>query len=130
MNVTGPGIGGGFFHSLPPLFIIFFLFIIGIFVFRAVTGIKQWQYNNQQPVLTVDAKITSKRKKVTHHNHSTGNGGTTHTTSRSYYVTFEVESGDRMELKVHQSDYSLLAEGDFGKLTFQGTRFKGFERSI
>ena len=27
-------------------------------------------------------------------------------------------------------DSALLAEGDSGKLTFQGTRYKGFERSI
>ena len=45
-----------------------------------------------------------------------------------YFVTFEVESGDRMELKMHGSEYGLLAEGDFGRLTFQGTRYLSFER--
>jgi hypothetical protein len=28
-----------------------------------------------------------------------------------YYVTFQVESGDRMELAVRGSDYGMLAEG-------------------
>jgi hypothetical protein len=43
-------------------------------------------------------------------------------------VTFEVESGDRMELHISAQEYGLLAEGDMGKLTFQGTRYHGFER--
>ena len=42
---------------------------------------------------------------------------------------FQVESGDRMELTVSGSDYGYLVEGDHGKLTFQGTRFLGFERA-
>ena len=47
----------------------------------------------------------------------------------SYYVTFQVESGDRMEFEVDGSDYGLLVQGDIGKLSFQGTRYLGFERS-
>ncbi|NMA03148.1 MAG: DUF2500 domain-containing protein, partial [Clostridiales bacterium] len=44
-----------------------------------------------------------------------------------YYVTFQVESGDRMEFRVSGKEYGLLAEGDVGKLTFQGTRYHEFE---
>lgn len=51
-----------------------------------------------------------------------------HSTSTSYYVTFEVESGDRMELHVSGSEYGMLAEGDYGQLTFQGTRYLDFVR--
>lgn len=52
-----------------------------------------------------------------------------HTTySTSYFVTFQVESGDRMELHVAGHEYGMLIEGDRGKLTFQGTRYLGFER--
>lgn len=52
-----------------------------------------------------------------------------HTTqSTSYYATFQVESGDRMELHVSGAEYGMLAEGDTGKLTFQGTRYLGFVR--
>ena len=43
-------------------------------------------------------------------------------------LSFEVESGDRMEFELRGSEYGLLAEGDLGKLTFQGTRYLGFER--
>ena len=33
-----------------------------------------------------------------------------------------------MELHVSGSEYGMLAEGDRGFLTFQGTRYLGFER--
>ena len=39
-----------------------------------------------------------------------------------------VRAGDRMELEVPDMEYGLLVEGDRGRLTFQGTRFLGFER--
>ena len=52
------------------------------------------------------------------------------TTDTSYYVTFQVESGDRMELSVTGSEYGMLVEGDEGKLSFQGTRYLGFEREF
>ncbi len=48
--------------------------------------------------------------------------------SSSYYVTFQVESGDRMELSIRGSGYGMLAEGDVGIFSFQGTRYLGFER--
>lgn len=106
---------------------IFFLFVFGMIIFAIFKGISQWNYNNQQPVLSVAAKITSKRS---HTSHSTSNMNdhTSTTSSTSYYVTFEVESGDRMEFHVASREYGLLAEGDVGKLTFQGTRFLQFER--
>ncbi|WP_412104691.1 MULTISPECIES: DUF2500 domain-containing protein [Viridibacillus] len=43
--------------------------------------------------------------------------------------TFEVQSGDRIELPVSGREYGILVEGDFGLLTFQGTRYKSFERN-
>lgn len=50
------------------------------------------------------------------------------TSSTRYYVTFEVESGDRIELFMDDMEYGMLAEGDRGKLSFQGTHFLGFRR--
>ena len=44
------------------------------------------------------------------------------------HISFEVESGDRMEFELRGNEYGLLAEGDLGKLTFQGTRYLSFER--
>ena len=77
----------------------------------------------------------AKRMDVTHHHHAnagdaTGAHGYSPTSSTSYYATFEVESGDRMELSVSGREYGLLAEGDRGRLSFQGTRYLGFEREV
>ena len=72
-------------------------------------------------------KVIDKREHYSrsHHNHN-GHMHTHHSTT--YYITFEVESGDRMELKVKSYDYGMLVEGDYGVLSFQGTRYLGFER--
>ena len=48
--------------------------------------------------------------------------------STTYYATFEVNSGDRMEFKINDTEYGMLVENDVGNLTFQGTRYLGFER--
>ncbi len=86
-----------------------------------VRGVSQWHRNNNSPRLTVEATVVAKRIDVSHHHH----GGETHhmTTSTRYYVTFQVESGDRMEFSVSGREYGLLVEGDTGRLTFQGTRY-------
>ena len=104
------------------LFPICFIGVLCFFLFFIIRGIRQWNKNNHSPQLTVPAVVAAKRTRVS--------GGGNHHAHTSYYVTFQVESGDRMELSVDGSDYGLLAEGDKGKLTFQGTRFLSFERSF
>ena len=94
---------------------------------------RTWHKNNQSPRLSVNATIVAKRESITHHSHAnagdlSGTHGYHSTSSTSYYVTFQVESGDRMELPVSGREYGMLAEGDIGKLTFQGTRYLSFER--
>lgn len=116
------------------MFFIVFALIAGTFIVVAVKGISTWSKNNHSPRLTVTAKIVSKRINVSHHRHAnagdaTGAHGFSTTSSTSYYVTFQVESGDRMEFKVTGSEYGMLAEKDTGKLSFQGTRYLSFERS-
>lgn len=111
------------------LFFLVFIFILGTFIYVMVKNISQWHKNNNSPRLTVDATIVTKRRSVnhSHHNH---NGHMHMTTSTTYYATFQFESGDRIELKVPSTEYGLLAEGDIGKLSFQGTRYLGFDRNI
>lgn len=117
--------GGGF----DVLFTLVFLLVIGTFVVTAVRGIFQWNKNNHSPRLTVEATVVAKRTDVSHHHHSGGVNHAGHTTtSTHYYVTFQVESGDRMELSMDGHAYGMLVEGDRGKLSFQGTRYLGFER--
>lgn len=125
-----PGFGTGF-TIFGIMFTIAFVLAIGIFVFAIVKGINQWNKNNHSPKLTVPATIVAKRTNVSRHHHHNHHGTGMHhaSTSTTYYVTFQVESGDRMELHVAGHEYGLLIEGDRGMLSFQGTRYLGFERS-
>ncbi|MEA4891095.1 MAG: DUF2500 domain-containing protein [Peptococcaceae bacterium] len=117
------------FSVFPAMFGIIFVIVIGIFIATAIKGVSQWNKNNKSPVLTVEAEVVTKRQNVTHHHHHDANAAMHTSTSTSYYVTFQVESGDRLELHVAGQEYGMLAEGDYGRLTFQGTRYLGFERS-
>ena len=111
------------------LFVIVFVvftFTFGLTIFIFNKRIKQWNSNNHSPRLTVDATVVTKRTDVSHHHHSGSTG--MHMSSTTYYVTFQVDSGDRMELIVGGREYGILVEGDKGKLSFQGTRYLGFER--
>ena len=120
------------FSVMELLFPFFFFAVFGmvliVLVVTLVRGIGEWPKNNNSPRLTVSAKVVSKRTSVSHGHHHGANGHMHTTSSTWYYVTFEVESGDRMELGVSGSEYGMLAEGDSGKLTFQGTRYLSFER--
>ena len=108
-------------------FLVFFL-ILGMIVFNFIKGIGQWNKNNHSPRLTVEATVVAKRGDVSHHHHQDANGIGHASSTTTYYVTFQVASGDRMELCGGGSEYGMLAEGDYGNLTFQGTRYLGFER--
>lgn len=121
--------GFGMFNAFGIMFTIVFVLVIGTFIVIAVKGIGQWNKNNQSPRLTVPATVVAKRTNVSHHRHGGVNDHHHHHTSTSYYVTFQVESGDRMELHVAGTEYGLLIEGDRGNLTFQGTRYLGFDRT-
>lgn len=114
------------FELMEFLFPLMFLMVFGVFAVNIFRSIAQWSKNNNSPRLTVEASVIAKRTNVTRHRNSNGH---THR-STTYYVTFQVESGDRMELKLQGHEYGLLVEGDKGKLTFQGTRYLGFERQI
>ena len=120
----------GMFSIIPAIVAMGFIVVFGIIIVAAVKGIGQWNRNNNSPVLTVECVIVAKRMSVSHHTHHTGDNIAMGTTmpSTTYYATFQVQSGDRMELRVPDREYGLLAEGDRGRLTFQGTRYLGFER--
>ena len=109
------------------VFAVFAIVIVG-FIVTAVRGISTWNKNNNSPRLTVNAEIIAKRQNTDVHHHNNSNGGMHTSTSTTYYVTFQFDSGDRLELRVSGREYGLLAEGDVGELTFQGTRYLGFAR--
>ena len=109
------------------MFSIPFLMFTVVFIVILVKIIGQWHNNNQSPRLTVEATVVAKRGHTTHH-HDAGNLSHSHS-STTYYVTFQFESGDRLELEIPHNQFGYLVEGDHGNLTFQGTRFLEFERT-
>lgn len=123
----GYGMGFGGFQIFQLLFFIAFFGIFLVFLISAGKGIAQWGKNNRSPRLTVNAAVVAKRENVNvHHHHGNGAGHTTRSTT--YYVTFQFDAGDRLELRLPGREYGLLTEGDTGLLTFQGTRYLSFER--
>lgn len=117
------GFGMGGFGMFEVIFTLMFFLVFGVFIFIFIKGIGEWNKNNHSPKLTVDATVVTKRNHTSHHHHD---NHVSHSTS--YYVTFQVDSGDRMEFHVRSAEYGMLVEGDYGKLSFQGTRYLGFER--
>lgn len=112
---------------------IIFVAAIAIIIASVVRGVGTWNKNNHSPRLTVAAKVVTKRQSTMQHNQpiagdTSGAHGYHTTVHTTYYVTFEVESGDRIELSLSGTEYGMLAEGDEGRLTFQGTRYLSFER--
>ena len=101
---------------------VMFVLVFGIIIVTMVRGIGEWNKNNQSPKLTVPVTVVAKRSDV-------HRGIETMHTFTSYYVTFQVESGDRMEFEISDMEYGMLAEGDSGELTFQGTRYLSFQRN-
>lgn len=95
-----------------------FVLVFGIIIVTMVRGVGEWNKNNQSPKLTVPATVVAKRSDV-------HRGIETMHTFTSYYVTFQVESGD---FEVSDMEYGMLAEGDRGTLAFQGTRYLNFHR--
>ncbi|MEK4230995.1 DUF2500 domain-containing protein [Solibacillus sp. FSL H8-0538] len=109
---------GDFMFNFAPIFIgIIFIIVFSMLAFTIISKFMEGIKNNNSPLLNVPAQVVAKRTKV--------QGSNSYTT---YYVTFEVHSGDRMELKLSGSDYGMFAEEDLGILSFQGTRFVSFKR--
>ncbi len=116
------------FLVFPILFMIVFLIVLSFFIINLFKLAKEKAYNDNQPKLTVDAKIVAKRDDINRH-HSAGVNNMHHTQiNTTYYATFQFDSGDRIELKIPRDKIGYLVEGDSGKLTFQGTRYFDFER--
>ena len=115
------------------LFPLVFLLALGTILFTLVGNLRTWNKNNHSPRLTVQAAVVAKRTQVSRHRNAnardaTGAHGYTTSSVTTYYVTFQVESGDRMELQVGGAEYGMLVEGDTGKMSFQGTRYLSFQR--
>ena len=115
-----------FFEHFPIPVIIFFVLlfgtIIGIFGYLFVQIIKARRKLKQCKALPMQnerARVIAKRMDVS--------GGKY--TDTDYYVTFELDSGERVEFEVDGKQYGLLTEGDDGILSHQDILFDSFTRS-
>ena len=109
------------FNIFPIIFLLFFGLFFAVFIFVIVSNVRRESHNNHSPRITVPATVVAKR------DHRSYNRNHHYT---SYHVTFQFESGDRLELTVPGGEFGLLCEGDRGTLTFQGTRYLSFEREL
>jgi len=94
--------------------ILILVFVLVCFLLLAFV---RWFRNENSPVQNTPATVIHMRRKKhlrTHH--------------RSYHVTFLIESGEQLELRVKHDEYNAMDVGDKGTLTYQGTRYKSFER--
>jgi hypothetical protein len=117
--------------SGPPTgFFLFFGLVAALVVagigYALVKGVNQWRADEASPLRSVDALVVSRRTDV----HRRAGADTHAGTSTTYHVTFEEESGERRELQVSGREYGQLAEGDRGHLIHQGSRYKGFTRTV
>lgn len=124
----GFGFSFGVFDILfTVIFLIIFLVIVITFATALIKAIRQKRRDDRSPRLTVTAAVVTKRTDVSHHSGSVS--GEMSRTNTTYYVTFQVASGDRLELQVDGYNYGMLVEGDRGELSFQGSRFLDFARA-
>lgn len=94
--------GDGFISIFFLLFIVAFVAILGMILVTFVRELSQRNRNNHSPRLTVEAAVVAKRQSFSSHR----SGDELHTTaSTRYFATFQVESGDRMELQMSGQDY-------------------------
>ena len=113
------------------LIVVFVVLLVGV----VGRGIYVWLKNNRSPQVTTEARVVTKRMKVSGHGGTaaTRNISAMNTVSSStytrYFATFELENGSRLELSVKEHEYGMLAEGGRGRLSYQGTRYLGFERA-
>ncbi|MCL1858133.1 MAG: DUF2500 domain-containing protein [Oscillospiraceae bacterium] len=100
------------------------VFFIVLAVILSVRGIINWRKYKNSPRMSIETMIVTKRVLGLREA-----GGFNNT---PYYATFEsLSDGDRQEFNLSSGEeYGLLAEGDIGTLTFQGTKYISFERKI
>ena len=117
-------------HRMPPLSFVdkLIYWLIMALLIATYFALPMGVFLLRDRIAYQDATVVAKRADVSRHHHNGVNDHHHYHNSTSYYVTFQVESGDRMELHMAGHEYGLLIEGDKGKLTFQGTRFLNFQR--
>ncbi|APW62487.1 DUF2500 domain-containing protein [Paludisphaera borealis] len=110
----------------PLFFAVVFVIVFGTMAYSIVAGILEWSRNNSLPIQEFPARVVTKRAETRGRSYQHSHGRV----STFYFATFELKGGDRFEFSLSGPEYGLLAEGDEGTLTYQGTRYHGFQRRV
>ncbi|MGN0569291.1 MAG: DUF2500 domain-containing protein [Candidatus Fimenecus sp.] len=105
-------------------FIVMFCIIIGL---SLIIVIRQWWKNRHSPLIVTQATVIDKRIEE-HYIRSKRSAGIGYRTRKLliYYITFNLEGGENIELRTNEIEYSELQNDDYGKLTFKGSKYLGF----
>ncbi|MDR3621665.1 MAG: DUF2500 domain-containing protein [Paludisphaera borealis] len=113
--------------AIVPLFItVVFVIVFVTIASSIVAGLLEWSRNNSLPIQELPARVVTKRAETRGRSYQHSHGRV----STFYFATFELKGGDRSEFSISGPEYGLLAEGDEGTLTYQGTRYHGFQRRV
>lgn len=112
------------FVIVPVFIAIMFAIVILTILYQLMVGLGEWTRNNSLPSIAIPARIVSRRSEVNGRGGSQMRGRVWTT----YFATFELKSGERLEFSIHGKEFGQLVEGDQGILTHQGTRYQGFAR--
>lgn len=105
---------------------ILFAGTIAFVLIKAVKKNSQREENALRPVLTVRARVKSRRL-IIRPNNITALGVATDTLEGK--VVFEAEDGEELEFRLIGKTYRDIFDGDEGMLTYQGSDFISFERN-
>ena len=106
--------------------VLLFVVIIAFILIKAVNKNNQREKNALRPVLTVRARVKSRRL-IIRPNNITALGVATDTLEGK--VVFESEDGEELEFRLIGKTYRDIFDGDEGMLTYQGSDFISFERN-
>jgi Protein of unknown function (DUF2500) len=102
--------------------LVLYLYMTFMMIKFGLENLAQWQSNNSKPVLSVDVQVL----KIRIENRGSVSSWSGHYTESFYYCTFKDKRGYRYSYQI--SKYSQLTEGDLGMLTYQGSRYHGFQK--
>ena len=91
-------------------------------VLAVVRVVRRHAADRASPALQAEARVLDKRTQV--------RGGGDAPVEQRYFVTFQLSSGERLELAVSGTESGLLMPGDEGTVHWKGSRYLGFAREI
>ena len=102
--------------------VLFFVVFFGAIALAVVRGLRRRAQDDAAPIEELPARLVGRRQE-------NRGGGETRIVTK-HFVTFELNSGQRLELEVSGEQYGQLIEGDRGVLRRKGSRFLGFDRQL